>query len=122
MEGITEKEAAGNMEHLLMLLHKEWERSGRTKAEVSIGLADRKEIAARLAGEVNERQRRLEAGTDFRKCMELSKDNFVLLRMARKIKRAGDIAGRMESGDSFTVEMDGEEYGLFSALVKVWEA
>ena len=40
MERMTGKETVKNMEHLVKLLHKEWERSGRTKAEVS----DRKSV------------------------------------------------------------------------------
>ena len=31
MERITGKETVKNMEYLVKLLHKEWERSGRTK-------------------------------------------------------------------------------------------
>lgn len=122
MEGMTGKETVKNMEHLLKLLHKEWERSGRTKAEVSIDITDKKEVGARLTAEIQERQKQLEAaGMDFKECMELSKENFVLLRLARKIKKAGDRAGRRENAVSFAVEMDKEEYKLFSTLIKVRE-
>lgn len=123
MEKMTGKETVKNMEHLLKLLHKEWERSGRTKAEVSIDITDKKEVGVKLAAEIQERQKQLEAaGMDFKECMELSKENFVLLRLARKIKKAGDRAGRRENAVSFTVEMDKEEYKLFSMLIKVQEA
>ena len=119
----TGKETVKNMEHLVKLLHKEWERSGRTKAEVSIGITDRKEIGAKLTAEIGERQKQLEnVETDFKECMELSKENFVLLRLARKIKKAGERAERRENAVSFTVEMDKEEYKLFSTLIKVQEA
>ena len=122
MERMTGKETVKNMEHLLKLLHKEWERSGRTKAEVSIDIMDKKEVGVKLAAEIQERQKQLEAaGMDFKECMELSKENFVLLRLARKIKKAGDRAGRRENAVSFTVEMDKEEYKLFSTLIKVRE-
>ena len=122
MERMTGKETVKNMEHLLKLLHKEWERSGRTKAEVSIDIMDKKEVGVKLAAEIQERQKQLEAaGMDFKECMELSKENFVLLRLARKIKKAGDRAGRRENAVSFTVEMDKEEYKLFSTLIKVQE-
>ena len=78
MEGMTGKETVKNMEHLVKLLHKEWERSGRTKAEVSIDITDKKEVGVKLAAEIQERQKQLEtAGTDFKECMELSKENFV---------------------------------------------
>lgn len=122
MEGMTGKETVKNMEHLLKLLHKEWERSGRTKAEVSIDITDKKEVGARLTAEIQERQKQLEAaGMDFKECMEFSKENFVLLRLVRKIKKAGDRAGRRENAVSFAVEMDKEEYKLFSTLIKVRE-
>lgn len=123
MERMTGKETVKNMEYLVKLLHKEWERSGRTKAEVSIDITDKKEVGAKFAGEIQARQGQLEAeGMAFKECMELSRENFVLLRLARKIKKAADRAERREDAVSFTVEMDKEEYKLFSTLIKVQEA
>ena len=122
MERMTGKETVKNMEHLIKLLHKEWERSGRTKAEVSIDITDKNKVGAKLTAEIQERQKQLEtAGMDFKECMALSKENFILLRLARKIKKAEDRAGRRENAVSFTVEMDKEEYKLFSTLIKVRE-
>ena len=89
MEKISGKETVRNMEHLVKLLHKEWERSGRTKAEVSIDTADVMTVESRLAEEIQARQGQLEAQEmPFKECMELSKENFVLLRLAKKIKKA----------------------------------
>ena len=123
MEKMTGKETVKNMEHLVKLLHKEWERSGRTKAEVSIDIMDKKEVGAKLTAEIQERQKQLEtAGMDFKDCMALSRENFVLLRLARKIKKAGDRVERREDAVSFAVEMDKEEYKLFSTLIRVQEA
>lgn len=123
MERMTGKETVKNMEYLVKLLHKEWERSGRTKAEVSIDITDKNKVGAKLTVEIQERQKQLEtAGMDFKECMALSKENFILLRLARKIKKAEDRAGRRENAVSFTVEMDKEEYKLFSMLIKVQEA
>ena len=123
MERMTGKETVKNMEHLVRLLHKEWERSGRTKAEVSIDTTDKREIGEKLAAEIQERQKQLEAaGMDFKECMELSKENFVLLRLAKKIKKAADRAEQRDDVVSFTVEMDKEEYKLFSTLIRVQEA
>lgn len=123
MEGLTGKETVKNMEHLVKLLHKEWERSGRTKAEVSIDITDKNKVGAKLTAEIQERQEQLEtAGMDFKECMALSRENFILLRLARKIKKSADRAGRRENAVSFTVEMDKEEYKLFSMLIKVQEA
>ena len=123
MERMTGRETVKNMEHLVKLLHKEWERSGRTKAEVSIDIADKRAAETRLAAEIQARQGQLEAeGMAFKECMELSKENFVLLRLARKIKKAADRAESREDAVSFTVEMDKEEYKLFSTLLRVQEA
>lgn len=123
MERVTGKETVKNMEYLVKLLHKEWERSGRTKAEVSIDITDKKEVGAKLGGEIQARQGQLETeGMAFKECMELSRENFVLLRLAKKIKKAADRAERREDAVSFTVEMDKEEYKLFSALIRVQEA
>lgn len=123
MERMTGKETVKNMEHLVKLLHKEWERSGRTKAEVSIDMTDKRAAEARLAGEIQARQGQLETeGMDFKECMELSKENFVLLRLAKKIKKAADKTECREDSVSFTVEMDKEEYKLFSTLIRVQEA
>ncbi|MFG6321825.1 hypothetical protein [uncultured Phocaeicola sp.] len=123
MEKISGKETVRNMEHLVKLLHKEWERSGRTKAEVSIDTADVMTVESRLAEEIQARQGQLEAQEmPFKECMELSKENFVLLRLAKKIKKAADRSERRENAVSFAVEMDKEEYRLFSTLIKVQEA
>ena len=123
MERMTGKETVKNMEYLGKQLHKEWQISGRTKAEVSIDITDKNKVGAKLTAEIQERQKQLEtAGMDFKECMALSKENFILLRLARKIKKAEDRAGRRENAVSFTVEMDKEEYKLFSMLIKVQEA
>lgn len=123
MERMTGKGTVKNMEYLVNLLHKEWERSGRTKAEVIIDVSDKNSVGAGLVKEIQERQKQLETvGMDFKECMRLSKENFVLLRLAKKIKKAGDKSERRENSDSFTVEMDKEEYKLFSTIIKVQEA
>ena len=123
MERMTGKETVKNMEYLVKLLHKEWERPGRTKAEVSIDIAEKRAVETRLVGEIQARQGQPGTeGMSFKECMALSKENFVLLRLARKIKKAADKAERREDAVSFTVEMDKEEYKLFSTLIKVQEA
>lgn len=119
MEKRTGNEIMRNMEYLIKLLHREWERSGRTKAVVTINTEDLEDIRKRLAGKIQKRQGRMENGRPgFRQCMELSRENFILLRLAKKIKRAGDKAECQEKSISFTVEMDKEEYKLFSTLME----
>ena len=108
MERKTGKETVKNMEHLLKLLHREWERPGRTKAQVSIDITDKKEVGAKLTAEIQERQNQLEtAGMDFKECMELSKENFVLLRLDKKDKE-GRGQGRKAGTRRFLCRGDGQ--------------
>lgn len=116
------KETVKNMEYLVKMLHKEWGRSGRTQARVPMDMARLETAGAGIAKEIRARQGRLETqGGTFRQCMKLSKENFILLRLAKKIKKAGDKAGRQDQGMFLMVEMDREEYALFSAIKKAWE-
>lgn len=122
-EQITEKEVLRNMEHLIKLLHKEWEQSGRTKAEVSMNLADVRTVKVRLVKMIQERQGQLEAERmNFSQSMELSKGNFILLRLAKKIRKAIENTERKETETSVMIELDKEEYKLFSVLIKAGEA
>lgn len=119
---VTGKEMARNMEYLLKMLHKEWERSGRTKAQVSLKTEDVREVEVRLAGEIQERQGQLEMEEmTFKQNMELSKENFVLLRLAKKVKKAAEKMERKAEDMPFAVELDKEEYKLFSTVIKVQE-
>lgn len=120
---ITEKEVLRNMEHLIKLLHKEWEQSGRTKAEVSMNLADARTVKVRLVKMIQERQGQLEVERmTFNQSMELSKGNFILLRLAKKIRKAIENTERKETETSVMIELDKEEYKLFSVLIKAGEA
>lgn len=119
---ITGKEIVRDMEYLVKLLHKEWERSGRTKAEVKIALADADEIEKRFGAAIQKKQRQLEMQElTFQQSMELSKRNFVILRLVKKIRKEKDKANRKELDLEFTVELDQEEYRFFMEIVKVQE-
>ncbi len=108
---ISGKEIVRYMEYLVKLLHKEWERSGRTKAEVKIALADADEIEKRFGAAIQKKQRQLEMQElTFQQSMELSKRNFVILRLVKKIRKEKDKANRKELELEFTVELDQEEY------------
>lgn len=118
-----DRKTAGVMEYLLKLLHKEWERSGRTKAEICMDAADGRTVGVQIVEEIQRRQGQLETdGMSFRQSMRISKENFILLRLAKKIKKEGDKAERREAGTSYTVELDKEEYRLYGALIKKREA
>ena len=48
------------MEHLVKLLHKEWERSGRTNAQVTVSLSDAGKVNKRMAEVIAGKQKQLE--------------------------------------------------------------
>lgn len=111
-----------DMEYLVKLLHREWERSGRTKAEVTVRLEDVAEIENRMARVIQEKQKQLEKEElSFKESMELSKNNFVLLRLVKKVKKAEEKAEKKGLDDKFLVELDREEYRLFADIVGIAE-
>ncbi len=119
---ITAKEVHKDMEYLVKLLHKEWERSGKTKAAVTVRLVDVPEIEKRMAGVIADKQKHLEnEELTFKQSMELSKNNFVLLRLVKKVKKAEEKTVKKGLDTEFSVELDKEEYKLFVDIVGIQE-
>jgi hypothetical protein len=119
---ITAKEVRKDMEYLVKLLHKEWERSGKTKAVVMVQLEDVSEIKKRMAGVIADKQKLLEnEELTFKQSMELSKNNFVLLRLVKKVKKAEEKTVKKGLDTAFSVELDKEEYKLFVDIVGIQE-
>lgn len=119
---ITAKEVRKDMEYLVKLLHKEWERSGKTKAAVTVRLVDVPEIEKRMAGVIADKQKQLEnEELTFKQSMELSKNNFVLLRLVKKVKKAEEKTVKKGLDTEFLVELDKEEYKLFVEIVGTQE-
>ena len=119
---ITAKEIRKDMEYLVKLLHKEWERSGKTKAVVTVRLVDVPEIEKRMAGVIADKQKHLEnEELTFKQSMELSKNNFVLLRLVKKVKKAEEKTMKKGLDTEFSVELDKEEYKLFVDIVGIQE-
>lgn len=119
---ITAKEVRKDMEYLVKLLHKEWERSGKTKAAVMVRLVDVPEIEKRMAGVIADKQKNLEnEELTFKQSMELSKNNFVLLRLVKKVKKTEEKTMKKGLDTEFSVELDKEEYKLFVDIVGIQE-
>ena len=116
------KSIAKDMEYLVKLLHKEWERSGKTRAEVTVKLVDVPEIENRMAKVIKEKQKQLEnEELTFKQSMELSKNNFVLLRLIKKVKKAEEKNVKKGLDMDFAVELDKEEYKLFVDIIGTQE-
>lgn len=119
---ITGKEIAADMEHLVKLLHKEWEHSGKTKAQVTVSFSDVGEVKKCMAGVIAEKQKQLENDElTFKQSMELSKQNFVLLRLVKKVKKAEEKTVEKAVDMEFLVELDKEEYKLFVEIIGIQE-
>ena len=117
MSKTTENGVMKNMEFLVKELHKEWERSGVTKATVMIELEEVNEVNQTLAEKIMEKQNRLEKDDmSFIDSMLLSRENFILLRLAKKIKMQEDKTNAKALDLEFSVPLDKEEYKLFQSI------
>lgn len=111
-----------NMEYMVKLLHKEWERSGRTTAEAVIKTSDLPMVSKRAAAAIMEKQARLETvEMTFKQSMELSRENFILLRLARKIEKADRHAAKNGADTEICIELDREEHRFLVKIMGIQE-
>ena len=106
------------MEFLMSELHKEWDRTGATKASVFISLGGVDEVNKTLVATIMKRQEQADKAIDFKECVRLSKENYILLRLARKIKKEQDRTNKLALGLDFEVALDKEELKLFKGIFK----
>lgn len=117
---ITIKEIRQNMEYLVKMLHREWECSGET--EVTVRLMDVPEIECYMAKAIEDKQKQLENKMlSFQQNMELSRNNFVLLRLVKKVKNIGEKSREKGSGAEILLQLDKEEYQLLTDIVEMQE-
>lgn len=105
-----------DMEFLMKELHKEWDRSGTTKASVTISIDEVEDVNKVLLLAIAKRQQQAEKALDFKECVRLSRENYILLRLARKVKKQEDRCNKLAMDLEFEVEMDKEEYKLFKNM------
>ena len=106
------------MEFLMSELHKEWDRTGATKASVLISLEEVEEVNKTLVATIMKRQEQADKAIDFKQCVRLSNENYILLRLARKIKKEEDRTNKLALGLEFEVALDKEELKLFKGIFK----
>lgn len=122
MEDFNMSKLAGNdlmkdMEFLINELHKEWDRSGATKATVIIGIEESTEVNQTLAAKIMEKQELLEKDElSFKQNIGLSRENYVLLRLIKKIKAKENKTNEKGLDMEFSVPLDKEEYKLFKSM------
>ena len=106
-----------NMEFLVKELHKEWDRSGASKASVIINLEEVDSINNRLKAVIGQTQQLLdEDELTFKQSITKSKECFVLLRVVRKIAKKKDKCEKQAIDNEFAIELDKEELKLFKGL------
>lgn len=111
------KEIVSNMELLMKELHKEWDRSGVTKASVIISIDKVEEVNKVLKMRIAKAQALAEEKMmTFKENIFLSRDCYVLLRLARKIKVKEDKTNKKAMDLEFSVEFDKEELKLFKEM------
>ena len=111
-------EVVKSMEFVLDLLHKEWERSGETKKEFIMDMAQMDKVMKDFAQLTEDTQNRLEKeNLSFCQSIVLSHEIYILLRTMRKILTA---MRRLEkSGGIFArILLDKEETRLYLKLVQ----
>lgn len=110
-------EIVKDMEFLMKELHKEWDRSGVTKASVVISLQEVEEVNQVLLLKIAKTHELVEAKEmAFKESVTLSRECYVLLRLARKIKANEDKTNQEAMNLEFSVPLDKEELKLFKEL------
>ena len=106
-----------NMEFLVKELHKEWDRSGVTKASVIISLEEVDGINDKLKEIIYQTQKSVdEDGLTFKQSIAKSKECYVLLRVVRKIAKKKDKCEKQVIDNEFAIELDKDELKLFKGL------
>lgn len=106
-----------NMEFLVKELHKEWDRSGASKASVIISLEEVDGINDKLKEIIYQTQKSVdEDELTFKQSIAKSKECYVLLRVVRKIVKKKDKCEKQAIDNEFAIELDKDELKLFKGL------
>lgn len=108
-----------NMEFLVKELHKEWDRSGASKASVIISLEEVDGINDKLKEIIYQTQKSVdEDELTFKQSIAKSKECYVLLRVVRKIAKEKDKCEKQAIDNEFAIELDKDELKLFKGLLQ----
>jgi len=107
-----------NMEYLIAQLHKEWERSGQSKAEAVVTLEEAGPIYQRFALLINGNRHMLEEEEmTFVQSIKLTKESYIFLRILKKMKTAEEKANQEGMDIEFSFDLDQEECHIFRRLI-----
>lgn len=105
------------MEYVLKFLEREWERTGETKEVQVIGVREISLVNFEIERKIKENKEQLSLDISFRNSLKLTRENYVLLRLARKIKAEKDKADQ-DNQRWFYVGLDVEEYELYMKITE----
>lgn len=117
MTNNTTMELNKEMEFLLVELQKEWESSGKTSATVVFQIEEVQEVNRKLQQEIADRQELLKnEEMTFEQSIQLTKQNYILLRLIKKILRKELRTNKKGNDCEFSVVLDKEEHQIFKDL------
>lgn len=115
--GKQNKEIIDNMEFLMKELHKEWDRSGANKASVFISLNEVEDVNRTILLRISKKQKEAEnSNITFKQSVRLSRECYILLRLARKIKTGETKSYRDGTCYEFEIALDKDELKLFKEM------
>lgn len=117
MTNNTTMELQKEMEYLLVEFQKEWESSGKTSATVVFQIEEVQEVNRKLQHEIADRQELLKhEEMTFEQSIQLTKQNYILLRLIKKILRKEQKTNKKGIDCEFSVVLDKEEHRIFKDL------
>ena len=106
------------LNYVMKLLNKEWERSGEVKQEIVVDTKQIEDILVVLAEEISRRTEIHQmCEDDFRHNVTLSHENYILLRMTKKFLWQKEETEK-KKGVFSKVGLDKEEYKLYRSVVE----
>lgn len=118
MTNNTTMDLKNDMEYLIVELQKEWESSGKTSATVVFQIEEVQEVNQKLQQEIADRQELLKNDEEmtFEQSIQLTKQNYILLRLIKKILRKEQKTNKKGIDCEFSVVLDKEEHRIFKDL------
>ena len=111
-------EVMDNMEYLMQELHREWARSGSSRISCTLQSTEVSEVQGALA-KVEKQQLLLEREElTFQKSVQLLRMNYILLRLAKKMKAEQAQKNKDNDSGDLGLLLDEEEEQALSELIR----
>ena len=112
-------EVMDNMEYLMQELHREWARSGPSRISCTLQSTEVSEVQGALAKQIEKQQLLLEREElTFQKSVQLLRMNYILLRLAKKMKAEQAQKSKDNDSGDLGLLLDEEEEQALSALMR----